>query len=74
MKHTIAKNLKEQVARNLIRYRKEKKLKQKQVAKQIFVSVQAYQSYEYKRTMPGIDVLIRLQEFYSLTSIECFYK
>jgi len=52
---------------HLSELRKERDLLQKDVAKEIGVTVRAYQRYEYGEREPQLSVLIALADFYNLS-------
>lgn len=55
------------LAGNLARVRKEKKLTQRQVAKEINISERVYQSYEYGKVIPSALVLISLADLFDVS-------
>lgn len=52
---------------NLLALRKEKGLKQTEVAKAIGVGLRAYQHYEYGEREPQLSTLIKLADFYDIS-------
>lgn len=48
--------------------RKEKKLKQEEVAKVLGISVSAYGNYEIGQRTPGPEYLVKLADFYNVTT------
>lgn len=51
----------------LIQLRKEKKLSQAVVAKEIKTALRGYQSYEYGDAEPKLSILIRIADFFDVS-------
>lgn len=43
------------------------KLSQPEVAKEIGVSLQVYQRYEYGKTMPDLETIVKIMDFYNIS-------
>lgn len=48
--------------------RKKKGLSQEQVAKDLNISMRAYQNYEYGQREPNIEMILKLAEYYDVTT------
>lgn len=64
--------MKQTISRNLKRLRG--KLRQKEVAAAIGIKHKTYQAYEEGRAEPSATILIKLQEYYHLASIDVLVK
>ena len=56
-----------ELSESLKRFRKTKKITQKQAALSAGVSERVYQSYEYGKVIPTVTILISLADFYDVS-------
>lgn len=56
-----------ELSESLKRFRKTKKITQKQAALSAGVSERVYQSYEYGKVIPTVTILISLADFYNIS-------
>ena len=59
-------NVKQNISKNLIMLRKNKKMTQKDVAKEFNYSDKAVSRWEIGESMPDIDVLLKICDFYGV--------
>lgn len=56
-----------QLVANLARYRKARHMTQKELAKMLNISRQAYSNYETGKRTPDIDLLLKISQIYNIT-------
>lgn len=64
--------MKQTISKNLIRLRG--KLRQKEVAGAIGVKLTRYKGWEYGRSEPSATMLLKLEKFYNLKSVDDLIK
>ena len=58
----------------LIKLRNIKNLTQKQVAERAYVTIRAYQNYEYGKRKPVVDIALNIAEVLGIVTLEDFRK